>query len=120
MSKKVLIVEDYRDVRMIMKILLSIRGYEVIEAEDGFDAVEKAKLHRPDLILMDYAMPIMDGLTATQIIRKCEECKNIPIVLLSAYGKEKGKKAIQSGCNEVINKPLKFERLEPLLNQYLH
>jgi len=120
MSKKVLIVEDYADVRRIMKIMIGLRGYEVVEAEDGYEALEKAKLHHPDLILMDYAMPLMDGLTATQAIRKFADCKKVPIVLVSAYGKAKCDIALECGCNEVINKPIDFKGLEPLLNRYLN
>lgn len=119
MKKKVLIVEDYADVRKIMEILIRLRGYEVIEAVDGSEAVEKAKQFRPDLILMDLSMPVMDGLTATQIIREFEDSKKTPIIALSAYGNSYHKKAIAAGCNEVINKPLDFKRLEPLFNQYL-
>lgn len=118
MSKKVLIVEDYADVRRIMNIMVSRRGYEVIEASDGYDAIEKTKKHHPDLILMDLAMPIMDGVMATQIIREEAEFKNTPIIGLTAYGTF-NEKALDAGCNEVINKPLEFESIEPLLKLYL-
>ena len=118
-SKKVLIVEDYADVRTIMKILVGLQGYEVIEASDGFEALEKAREHRPDLILMDLAMPVLDGFIAAKVIRESEEFKNVPIVALTAYDTFH-EKAIETGCNEVIKKPLDFDRLEPLLNQYLH
>lgn len=119
MGKKVLIVEDYADVRMIMKILISFQGYEVIEASDGYEALEKAKQNRPDLILMDLAMPVIDGFVATKAIRESDECKDVPIVALTAYDTHHDK-AIKAGCNEVIQKPLDFDRLEPLLTQYLH
>jgi two-component system, cell cycle response regulator DivK len=119
MSKTVLIAEDYADIRTMMKILIQTYGYQVIEARDGYDAVEKAILHRPDLILMDLMMPIMDGITATQIIRKFEESANVPIIALTAYGNTCHKSAIEAGCDEVVNKPLDFENLKPLLNHYL-
>ena len=118
MSKKVLIVEDYADIRTIMKILVGLRGYEVIEASDGYEAMEQAKQYHPDLILMDLAMPILDGFTATQIIRQLDEMREIPIIALTAYDTFR-KKAIDAGCNEVIKKPIDFKKLEPLLNQYL-
>lgn len=117
--KKVLVVEDYPDVRKIMKILISRRGYEVLEATDGYDAVEKARQYKPDLILMDLAMPIMDGVTATQIIRETDAFQKTPIIGLTAYAAAYNEKAIEAGCNEVINKPLEFENIEPLLKQYL-
>ena len=116
--KKVLVVEDYADVRKIMKILISRRGYEVVEATDGYDAVEKAKQYNPDLILMDLAMPIMDGVTATQIIRETDAFQKTPIIGLTAYAAY-NEEALEAGCNEVINKPLEFENIGPLLKQYL-
>jgi CheY-like chemotaxis protein len=119
MPKKVLIVEDYADVRMIMRILIGLRGYEVIEAADGYEAMEKAKQHRPDLILMDLAMPILDGFIATQILRESEDTRQIPIIALTAFDNYH-EKAIKAGCNEVIKKPLDFQRLEPLFNHYLN
>jgi CheY-like chemotaxis protein len=119
MPKTVLIAEDYTDVRAIMKILVRKYGYEVIEAGDGFEAVEKTEQHRPDLILMDLAMPIMDGLTATKIIRESKGLTNIPIVALTAYGNNYFKEAVEAGVDEIINKPLEFDSLEPLLHQYL-
>jgi CheY-like chemotaxis protein len=119
MSKTVLIVEDYADVRGMMRILIHRLGYNVIEAEDGFDALEKTIKFHPDLILMDLAMPVLDGFTATKMIRNFKGCEEIPIVVLSAYGDAYSKKAVEAGCNEVINKPLNFERIKPLLSQYL-
>lgn len=119
MAKKVLIAEDYADVRTIMKILIGIRGYEVIEAADGYEAMEKAKQHCPDLILMDLAMPVLDGFVATQAMRQSEDFKKIPIIALTAYDNFR-QKAIEAGCNEVIKKPIDVDKLNPLLNQYLH
>ena len=119
MSKKVLIAEDYADVRSIMKFWVSRQGYQVIEASDGYEAVEMARQHNPDLILMDLSMPIMDGVAATQIIKGFSD-SNIPIIALTAHGDSYYRKAIKAGCNEVINKPLEFKALPSLLNQYLH
>ena len=118
MPKSVLIVEDYADVRMIMKILIHRYGYEVIEAADGYEALEKAIQHRPDLILMDLAMPLVDGFTAVRMIRNFEGFQEVPIIAISAYGNIYSEKALKAGCNEVINKPLDLSALEPLLNQY--
>jgi CheY-like chemotaxis protein len=120
MSKKVLIVEDYADVRAIMKILVHRYGYEVIEAEDGYEAIEQTQKHSPDLILMDLAMPLMDGITATKLIRSLRDFADLPIIALSAYGDTRENIAIQAGINQVICKPVDFDTLQPLLNQYLH
>jgi CheY-like chemotaxis protein len=119
MAKKVLIVEDYPDVRKIMEIIVKRQGYEVIEAEDGYEAIEKVKQYHPDLILMDLAMPVMDGITATQVIRGLEDFGRIPIIALTAYGSDYYRKAISAGCDDVINKPLEFKGIAPLLKQYL-
>lgn len=119
MGKKVLVAEDHEDIRKMMKILLEIYGYEVVEAQDGFEAVENAKQFHPDLILMDLAMPIMDGITATKAIRRGEEGSDVPILAVTGYGQDYAEKALESGCDEVLQKPLNFSRLRPLLNQYL-
>jgi len=119
MNKKVLIAEDYRDAREMMKYLLEFYGYDVLEASDGDEAVKNAKQYHPDLILMDLMMPRMDGLTATRLIRENKSLENIPIIALTALGNAVEEVAIASGCNEVVEKPMDFNRLEPLLSQYL-
>ena len=119
MAKKVLIVEDVADVLMMMKILVQAHGYEPIVARDGYEALQKAKEEHPDIILMDLMMPIMDGFTATKLIRQDEELKKIPILAITAYGNACLGRAMEIGFDEVIFKPLEFENLKPLLNQYL-
>ena len=119
MVKTVLIVEDYEDARVMMKVLVELCGYKAVEAVDGFDAIEKAKAYTPQLIFMDLSMPRMDGITATQEIRSMNGFANTPIVALTAYGDLHGQEAIEAGCNEVIPKPMDFERLQPLLDKYL-
>lgn len=119
MGKTVLIVEDYADTRTMMKFLLQRFGYEVVEAADGQEAVEKVKQVNPDLILMDLSLPVMDGLTATQTIRKFDGFGKIPIIAVTAYGNSYYRRAIEAGCDDLINKPLDFDKLEPVLEQYL-
>jgi len=119
MQKKILIAEDYADIRLMMKLLVGGYGYEVIEAADGLEAVEKARQYHPDLVLMDLSMPEMNGLTATEIIRTLDGMEKIPIIAVTAFGKSYYSEAIQAGCNDVLNKPLDFNNLEPLLSQYL-
>jgi len=119
MNKTVLIAEDYRDAREMMKYLLEFYGYDVLEAGDGNEAVKSAKQYHPDLILMDLMMPHMDGLTATRLIRDNESTADVPIIALTALGIAAEEVAIASGCNEVVEKPMDFSRLEPLLNHYL-
>lgn len=119
MVKTVLVVEDYDDSRSMMIALIQLCGHKVVAAEDGFDAVEKAREHSPELILMDLAMPGMDGVTATQIIRQFDGFADTPIVALTAYGDLRGQEALDAGCNAVVSKPMDFDRLQPLLEQYL-
>ena len=119
MAQKVLVVEDYEDTRNFMKFLLESYGYKVFEATDGQEAVESVKRHFPDLVLMDMAMPQMDGLTATRIIRGDSETANLPIIALTAHGESYYKKAIEAGCDDLINKPLDFDKLDTILHQYL-
>jgi CheY-like chemotaxis protein len=119
MPRVVLIVEDYEDTRSFMKFMLESYGYEVTEAADGLEAIESLKHHFPDLILMDISMPVMDGLTATKKIRKFKQADEIPIIAVTAFGNSFYEKAIEAGCNDLISKPIDFDSLEPVLNQYL-
>ena len=120
MVKKVLIVEDYEDTREFMKILLESYGYKVIEAADGIEAIDRVKQYHPDLILMDISLPVVDGLTATRAIREFdEESKKVPIIAVTAFGKNYYHKAIEAGCNDLIDKPVDFDSLEPILRSYL-
>lgn len=119
MQKTVLIVEDYDDVRSFMKFLIEESGYAVQEAENGQKAIESVKNQAPDLIFMDIAMPVMDGLVATKEIRQLEGMDKLPIIAITAYGQAYYKQAINVGCNDLIKKPLDHAVLEPVLNQYL-
>jgi CheY-like chemotaxis protein len=119
MSKKVLIVEDSDDSRHFMKILLELSGYEVIEAINGQEAVDAVKRDLPDLVLMDMSMPVMDGISATRIIRKDENSATLPIIAVTAFGASYQRIAIEAGCNALIPKPVEFNTLQPVLEHYL-
>ena len=119
MAKKVLIVEDYDDTRFLMKFLLESYGCQVIEAADGLEALDKVRSTHPDLILMDISLPMVDGLTATRAIREFDSKSKLPIIAVTAFGSSYYKKAIEAGCNDLISKPLDFDTLEPIINQYL-
>jgi CheY-like chemotaxis protein len=119
MMKKVLIVEDYEDTREFMKILLESYGYRVIEAADGIEALDRVKQYHPDLILMDISLPLVDGLTATRAIRAFKTDSKVPIIAVTAFGKSYYNKAIEAGCNDLIDKPIDFDNLEPILKSYL-
>jgi two-component system cell cycle response regulator DivK len=106
MSKKILVVEDTEDNRQILRDLLGMAGYDMVEAHDGAEGVAKAAEHRPDLILMDIQMPVMDGYEATRRIKADPELKAIPIVAVTSYalsGDEQ--KTRDAGCDAYIAKP---------------
>jgi CheY-like chemotaxis protein len=119
MGRTVLIVEDYEDSRLFMKFLLESYGYEVIEATDGLKAVESIKCHCPDLILMDISMPVMDGITATKAIRSSDEGGAVPIIAVTAHGRQLEEKARDAGCNDFIEKPIDFDEFETVVHHYL-
>jgi CheY-like chemotaxis protein len=119
MLKKILIAEDYADTRSFMKHLIESYGFQALEASDGQQAVEAVRREHPDLVLMDLAMPVMDGLDATRTIRKFDGKSRLPIIAVTAHGESFYRQALEAGCDDLINKPLDFAALEPILNQYL-
>ncbi|MBA2333733.1 MAG: response regulator [Acidobacteriota bacterium] len=119
MLKTVLIAEDHADIRLMTKFMVESFGYNVVEARDGYEALEEAKECHPDLILMDIAMPVMNGITAATLIRKSGRCDDVPIVAVTAYGKEYINRAGDFGFDEVVQKPVVMEEMQDLLNQYL-
>lgn len=121
MADSILIAEDYPDARSFMVAILEMHGFHVIEAANGSEAVELACRHRPDLILMDISMPVMDGIQATKVIRSSESgISRTPIIVITAFDDEVSRKAIDAGCNEVIPKPIAIEKLEQTMQKYLH
>jgi CheY-like chemotaxis protein len=119
MSRIILIVEDYEDTRLFMKLLLESYGYEVVEASNGLEALKLLEETSPDLVLMDLAMPLMDGLTATKTIRTIENGNHVPIIAVTAHGKRAYETAIEAGCNDLLEKPVDFDSLRTVLHQYL-
>jgi two-component system cell cycle response regulator DivK len=119
MPKTVLIVEDYDDSRSFLKFLVESYGYLVIEASDGIEAVDRFRRFHPDLILMDISLPMVDGLTTTKAIREFDVAKHVPIIAVTAFGKLYYKQAMEAGCDELIDKPVDFDVLEPVINKYI-
>ncbi len=114
----VLVVEDFEDNRFMMRRLLEMSGYRVVEAVDGQEAVEKAQSERPNLILMDLSLPLLDGLAATRRIR--ELLHEVPIVAVSAHDTaDFHADALAAGCDEYVTKPIDFDELEHLLGRLL-
>jgi two-component system cell cycle response regulator DivK len=119
MSKTVLIADDYADVRSMTKYLVESCGYDVIEARDGFEALDKARARRPDLILMDVAMPQMNGITSATLIRSAKDCENIPIIAVTAHGREYMEHEEDFGFDHIVQKPVLIDDLKQLLDRYL-
>jgi CheY-like chemotaxis protein len=116
---KILLVEDSEDNRLMLKRLLEMSGYEVVEAVNGEQAVQRAKTLRPDVILMDLSLPRIDGLTATRRIRNMPHLKKVPIIAITAHmSADFQTAAFASGCNEYMNKPIDFGHLESLLKRF--
>jgi CheY-like chemotaxis protein len=108
----ILIIEDYPDTRELLAALLRGKGYRVIEAEDGVEGVLKAGQNLPDLVIMDLALPEMDGIEATRRIRDNPKLANVPIFVLSAYLTEEVKTdARVAGCLEFFRKPFDADLL---------
>ena len=117
-AKTVLVVEDFEDNRFMMRRLLEMSGYRVIEAVNGQEAVDKAYAERPDLILMDLSLPHLDGLAATRRIRAYDGLGQVPIVAVSAHDTaDFHADALAAGCNEYVTKPIDFDQLEHLLSR---
>ncbi len=116
----VMVVEDYDDTRVMMRKVLEHRGYRVVEATNGREAVELAASECPDLILMDLDLPILDGIQATNAIRRMEALCDVPIIAVTAYPMSYTHvKAFAEGCNEYVSKPIDFDRMDELLSRYL-
>lgn len=113
----ILVVDDHDDAREAMKALLLIEGHDVVEATNGREAIAVATRVQPDLILMDMAMPLMDGLTATRLLRAEPKTAGIPIIAVTAHGDDAGwrEAALNSGCDDCFTKPLNFALLQILL-----
>jgi two-component system, cell cycle response regulator DivK len=116
----VMVVEDFEDNRFMMRRLLEMSGYRVLEAINGEEAVELAHRERPQLILMDLSLPQLDGLAATRRIRQHADLRDVPIVAVSAHDTaDFHADALAAGCNDYVTKPIDFDQLEALLNRLL-
>jgi two-component system cell cycle response regulator DivK len=120
MSKRILVVEDQEDLRGVLRDLLTGSGYTVIEAGDGEAGVVKAKFDRPDLILMDIQMPVIDGYEATRRIKIDPALSPIPIVAISSFAmKGDEEKARAAGCDHYVTKPYSPMQLLRLIRGFL-
>jgi CheY-like chemotaxis protein len=114
--RTILVVDDFDDTRLLLRTYLERKGFRVIEAEDGVQAVAQAQHESPDLIIMDVQMPKLDGLSATRKIRAVKELDGVPIVAVSAYGADLFREqALAAGCNEYVSTPFEPAALEGII-----
>jgi CheY-like chemotaxis protein len=119
-SRTILLVEDFDDTRLMMKLWLIKHGYRVVEAETGEEAIDVARKELPDLIIMDVMMPGMNGLDATQRIREYQALRRTPIVAVSAYGAHEYRSlAIEAGCDEYVTTPFEPNELAELIKSLI-
>ena len=120
MAHTILVVEDTADRRELLRLMLELEGYRVLEARDGLDAVETAQREHPDAILMDMNLPLIDGCQATKRIRQAPGLRNVPIIACTAHNYWAWRsKAILAGCTDFLAKPLDSSVLLTTLSRYL-
>lgn len=118
--RKILVVEDNQDNREMVVKVLKFHGYQVVEAVDGEEAIEKAKSENPDLILLDIYLPKMDGYEATKILKRDGRLKDIPVIALTAHAmKGNREEALASGCDGYIPKPIDVRELPKQIQHFL-
>jgi two-component system cell cycle response regulator DivK len=110
--KRILVVEDDRLSQKVLRQLLAARGYDVLQASGGWDAINRARHERPDLILMDLRLPDISGLDATRLLKMDDQTKNIPIIAVTAFATPSFEAtAYENGCDAYIAKPIDIENL---------
>lgn len=119
-SPTVMVVDDTAAVRIVLRMQLIVLGYRVLEARNGAEAVELGERERPDLILMDISMPVLDGLEATRLLRSSPLTRDIPVVALSAFPEDECRaRAAEAGCREFAVKPIEMGELAKLIARNL-
>lgn len=118
--KRILVVEDNETNMYLMRFILENAGHHIIEAWDGVTGFEIAQKEKPDLILMDMQLPLMDGYTTTKKIRATEEGKNIPIIAITSYAMVGDReKTLDAGCTAYLEKPINPETFYDEIKKYL-
>jgi two-component system cell cycle response regulator DivK len=120
MEKKILVVEDDPDNRRIVAKVLAVAGYHVVEATDGLEALSQAQVERPDLILMDLALPNLDGWEATRRLKGDPQTHGIPVVALTAVamrGDEEEARA--AGCDDYLSKPARPAAIREMVKKHI-
>lgn len=118
--KKILIADDNTSIRKSLEFVLKRSNFEIAEAVNGQEAVDVTKTFLPDLIIMDFKMPILNGWEAAKIIKSFDDLKHIPIIGYTGYAsKEHILEGMKAGCNEIIKKPIDLESMKKKVSSYL-
>jgi len=119
-SKKLLVVEDDPDNRWVLVRTLERDGYTVLQAVDGREAIEVAKAEKPDLVLMDLALPNVDGWEATRRLKADPDLHHIPVLALTAFAMQgDAEKARAAGCDDYITKPVRSAQIRDIVRKYV-
>ena len=113
----ILVADDSDDTRQMLRTLLGMKGYRVIEASDGEWAVQATQHETPDLVLLDLGLPRLNGLTVIRRLRNELNLTEVPIVVITGYDKH-FETAVAAGCNDYLLKPIDFDRLDAILDYY--
>src|SRR5262245_12232842 len=116
-KSRILIAEDFEENRTALTLILKYAGFDVIEVENGRQAVEAVRREEPDLVLMDVTLPVVDGLQATREIRSEEKFERLPIIILSAHDNDDiRRQAAEAGGSEYLSKPFEVAELKKLID----
>ena len=120
MTKNILVVEDNEDLRRMLVMILRLSGYEVSEAGSGREAIEKAALVKPNLILLDLCLPDMNGIAAVRAIKKNRLTTNVPIFACSAFPPgEEMDEALRAGCVDYLQKPIPAALIKAKIQEFI-
>ena len=120
MEPTILIVDDSGMIRRIVGLILKNFGYKTLQAENGKIGYEKTQTHKPDLVIMDIEMPVMDGIESTRKIKSDPQTSHIPVVVLTSLGSEENiALSKEAGCDGFLNKPIWEEELRTTLDSLL-
>lgn len=118
--RTILVAEDDADVRLMLKTLLNMKGYRVVESGDGQETVDVARTELPDLILMDLQLPRLNGFAVARFVRQTDALRKVPIVVITGHDPAKHRGlALAAGCNAYVQKPVDFDRLDELITSLL-
>lgn len=115
-ARKILVAEDDANLRLMLRTLLELKGYRVVEAADGQEAVELAQVERPDAVLADLQLPRLNGFALTRFVRLHDALRDVPVVILTGHDPARHRDlALAAGCNAYLLKPVNTHQLEELL-----